>query len=300
MFAGDIVAETQRSFDAFWNSSNSVVIHDYLRPRRRVNLTLNELRGIFAETVIGELQNLAGFTFRASQWLEEQANTAMLAPSEFIYDSPAIESATAERLKDELYEYLGSARDELILISAYVIPDEELLRLFEDLRDRGVRIVILTNSVQSNNHMLAHVAYTRFRRRLLRAGIELFEMRPDAAILRTQSIDPVQPGYLGLHMKAAVVDGHYAMVGTANIDPRALDINTESALLIDDVELSEQLRTIILEAAAPANAWQLGLDESGELTWTNDSESRRNEPVRGPLQRILQFLHVLLPIKDQA
>jgi putative cardiolipin synthase len=224
----------------------------------------------------------------------------MLGASEFIFDSPNIDSETAERIKDELYEYLGSAREELVLVSAYLIPDEALLRLFEDMRARGIRIVILTNSVQSNNHMLAHVSYKRFRRRLLRAGIELFELRADAAILSDQSVDPVEPGFLGLHSKAAVVDGRYAMVGTANIDPRALDINTESALLIDDTALSAQLRAMIFEATAPRNAWQLSLDESDRVRWVHDSDARRNEPVRGPWQRIMQFLHVLLPLKGQA
>lgn len=300
MFAGDIVADAQRGFDAYWNSSHSVATHDYLRPRRRVDLGLEELRSFLAESIRGQFVNLAGFSLGSTEWPESFAGDAVPGPAEFIFDSPDIDADAPERIKDELYEYLDSAREELVIVSAYVIPDEELLRSLENARTRGVRVVVLTNSVQSNNHMLAHVSYKRFRKRILRAGIELYEFRPDAAILSEQSVAPIRPGFVGLHSKAAVVDGRIAMVATANLDPRALDINTESAIFVDSIELATELRTLILDATEPANAWRLSLGENGSIVWTNDSETRHNEPVRGPWERIMQFLHVLLPLKSQA
>jgi putative cardiolipin synthase len=300
LFAGDLVAETQRGFDLFWNSSHSVVTHEYLRPRRRVGVSLEELRSFLAESVRGRFVNLAGFSIGSAQWLASSAADPMFGRARFISDSPDIDADTPERIKDEIYAYLASARDELVLISAYVIPDEELITMLEAAVRRGVRVVIVTNSVQSNNHMLAHVAYRKYRKRLLEAGIELFELRPDAAILAEQSVPPVEPGFVGLHSKAAVVDRRVALVGTANIDPRALDINTESAIFIEGDALANELRALILEATVPENAWRVTLDDRGRVMWTSDSEVRRNEPVRGPWHRIMQFLHTLLPLKGQA
>ena len=213
---------------------------------------------------------------------------------------PETDVGAAERIKDGLYEYLASAQEEIVIVSAYFIPDDALIGLLEDARRRGVRVVLLTNSVQSNNHMLAHVAYRPSRRRVLRAGIELFEMRPDTARLARQTVQPVQPGYLGLHSKAFVVDGRYAMVGTANLDPRALDINMESAVIVDDEDLAAELRTLILSSTTPDNAWQMSLDRRGRLVWTSDQGQLTREPVRGPWQRFKQFIHTLLPIRGQA
>ena len=220
--------------------------------------------------------------------------------AEFIIDAPNTQLESAERIKDELYEFLASAQEELVLVTAYFIPDETLLGVLEDARNRGVRIVVITNSVQSNNHMLAHVAYRPSRKRILRAGVELFELRPDASIRTKQSVGSTIPGFLGLHSKAAVVDGRHSMVATANLDPRSLDLNMESAMFVEDIELATELRSLILGSITTDNAWRLRLDSRGQLEWVNDRETRTNEPVRGPLQRIMQFLFSLLPLRDQA
>jgi len=148
--------------------------------------------------------------------------------------------------------------------------------------------------------MLAHVAYKRSRRDLLRAGIELYELKPDAALLAEYGVAPVEPGFMGLHTKAAVVDGHRVFVGTPNLDPRSLEINTESGLLIDSSELAEELRTLILEAAGGHNAWRLGLDEREGLSWTSAEGTLTRQPAKGPGQRIMEFIYALLPIRNQA
>jgi putative cardiolipin synthase len=300
MFAGPIVEAAQRNFDDYWNSSYSVVVQDYLRQLRRVSMDLEELRAYLAEFIRGQSEILSGFSLASSQWLHNNAGHAVCAPARYIYDTPNINDAAQERIKDELHDFLDSAREEIVIVSAYFIPDEQLLTLLERARSRGVRVVVLTNSVQSNNHTLAHVSYKRFRRRLLRADIELYELRPDAALLNEQSVGSVRPGYLGLHAKAAVVDGNMVMVGTASFDPRALDINTESAVLLENEVLANDLRAQILIATTPQNAWRVSLDDRGREFWQNDSEVRHSEPARGPWQRIKQFLSTLLPIKDQA
>jgi len=299
MFVGEIVGDVQRSFDEYWNAPYSEELSSYLK-QERIKLTLDGLRGILAEARAADLARLSAFETDAHAWLESEAESAMYGFAEYIYDAPDIDSVTQHRMKHELYEFLASAREELVISTAYFIPDEELITLLERLAANGVHVTLLTNSVTSNNHMLAHVAYKRSRRRILQAGIELYELRDDAELLQEQSVAGVRPGFVGLHTKAAVIDGRLAMVGTANLDPRALDINTEAAMLLDDVALANDLRHRILVATSPANAWRLQLDDRGHEQWIGATETLASEPVSGLFQRVMQFLHRLLPIKDQA
>jgi putative cardiolipin synthase len=299
MFVGEIVDDVGRSFDEYWNAPYSVGLDGYLKPER-MKMTLDDLRALLSESLSADLARLSAFETDADAWLQSEAATAMYGFGEYFYDAPDIDSSTQRRMKSDLYDFFASAREELVISTAYFIPDEELISLLERLRSRGVHVVLLTNSVTSNNHMLAHVAYRRSRRRILHAGIDLYELREDARLLAEQSVAGVEPGYVGLHTKAAVVDGRLSMVGTANLDPRALDINTEAAIVLEDAALAADLRQRIMDATSPANAWRLELDSRGRERWVSDTETLASEPVRGPFQRVMQFLHRLLPLKEQA
>lgn len=59
----------------------------------------------------------------------------------------------------------------------------------------------------------------------------------------------------GLHSKSMVVDNRIAVIGTHNFDPRSENYNTESAVIIDDVEFAEALAASIRLDMAPENAW---------------------------------------------
>jgi len=299
MFAGDVLTDAIASFDEFWNASLAVSVRDYLKPGR-MKLDLEGLRRQLSGSIAEHEHLLASFDFDTQQWLQTLPERAALGEGTFIYDGADVDSESQRRIKQDIYAFLTTAREELLISMAYFIPDEELMALLEEAVRRGVRIVLVTNSVQSNNHMLAHVAYKRSRKRVLAAGIELYELRPDARLLQLHTVSPATPAFLGLHTKSAVIDRRYAMVGTANLDPRALDINTESTLLLESDALADELRSQILESAEPANAWQLQLDARGRVCWHGEIERPCTQPVRGPFQRVMQFLYALMPLKNQA
>ena len=80
-----------------------------------------------------------------------------------------------------------------------------------------------------------------------------------------------------------------------NFDPRSAAINTEMGILVD----SETLGTDVLQLAerdmTPANAWQVALDPSGQLIWTNDQETVRRQPARSAWQRFMDGIFRILP-----
>jgi putative cardiolipin synthase len=134
----------------------------------------------------------------------------------------------------------------------------------------GVRVRILTNSMQSNNHLTVHAHYKKYRKRMIEAGVELHELRPDPEILEQykKTENRVAESHAGLHAKAFVVDGRLSMIGSYNMDPRSRIWNSEIGLLID----SEEFAATVLEAMEadfdPANSYRVTLDEKGNLVWT--------------------------------
>ncbi len=114
------------------------------------------------------------------------------------------------------------------------------------------------------------------------------------------SEDPrVQAQWLGLHSKFIVVDRKTSYVGSLNLDPRSLKINTEMGLVIEDPVLGEELARIAERDMSPENAWQVGLDENGKLYWVSGDVRVTSQPARTFWRRIGDGFFSLLPIKDQ-
>ena len=67
---------------------------------------------------------------------------------------------------------IDAASDEVLIVSAYLIPTPELEGAVERAVSRGVRIRMLTNSIRSNNHLTAHSAYRYHIPTLLDNGAE--------------------------------------------------------------------------------------------------------------------------------
>jgi putative cardiolipin synthase len=163
-----------------------------------------------------------------------------------------------------------------------------------------VRVVVITNSLATNNHVVAHTGYRHWRRAMLAAGVELYELREDAQALAQYVTPPSTAMRLGLHTKAVVVDGERAFVGSPNVDPRSMVLNTEIGVVGDGPIFAGRVAALINRDISPANSWRVTMDEDGWLTWTSGDEVVHRQPAQNFLQRTIEFLLNLLPIKDQA
>ena len=121
-------------------------------------------------------------------------------------DSPDFSNRSAPRLYADLRALVASARSEVLISSPYLIPDAEFRELLRQVVARGVRVAVVTNSLATNNHVIAHTGYQHWRRAILAAGVDLYELRADAEALAEYVTPPVTPAALGLHTKAIVVD----------------------------------------------------------------------------------------------
>ena len=196
-------------------------------------------------------------------------------------------------------EILDAATEEVLIVSAYLIPTPELEGAVERAIGRGVRIRMLTNSIRSNNHLTAHSAYRNHIRALLDNGAELHEVRIDASDRDIYMLSPIEEKQLALHAKALVIDFDKVFIGSANLDPRSLRINTEMGLLIESEALNAEVRKAVTPDFSQTNAWLLELDEDGRVIWVSHDATLTEQPAASMLQRIEDWFFSHLPIEDE-
>jgi cardiolipin synthase C len=156
------------------------------------------------------------------------------------------------------------ARRDLLIVTPYFVPGPRMMAQLSDIRKKGVRVRVLTNSLASNDAPAAHVGYARYREELLRSGIELFEMhaeqRGSLAVIGSS-----KDSTASLHSKIVVMDERLLVVGSMNLDLRSQLQNTEVALVIRSPRLAQvALRRI--QPTFERGAYRVELID-GQLIW---------------------------------
>ena len=124
---------------------------------------------------------------------------------------------------------IARAREDIVLASAYFIPGYRVRAALLDATRRGVRVrLLLQGRVE---YALQHYAQRALFGQLLEAGIEIREYRP---------------AYL--HAKVGVIDGHWATVGSSNIDPYSLLLAREANIVVYGTEFARRLEAVLLRA----------------------------------------------------
>jgi putative cardiolipin synthase len=232
----------------------------------------------------------------------ELLDSGFNADLELLVDTPADVDPALEvpaQLAAALISRIDAVQHDMILVSAYFIPTEALTDAIERATARGVRVRIFTNSLGSNNHVSAHAAYAAHRPTLLRAGAELYELRSDARSREVYLDQAVVQSLFGLHGKGALFDACCLFVGSANLDPRSLRLNTEVGLLIDSPQLNARVRELLAIDMLPENAWRVELDADGDIEWIGENGSQSHTPPASFYLRAESWFFGLLPIEEQ-
>jgi cardiolipin synthase len=128
---------------------------------------------------------------------------------------------------------IGQARDEIIIANAYFVPGRKMRRALVSAARRGVKVRLLLQG--RYEYFMQYYAARPIYGALLRAGIEINEYAPSF-----------------LHAKVAVIDGHWATVGSSNLDPLSLLLAREANVVVDDVAFATQLRDCLARTIAQA------------------------------------------------
>jgi putative cardiolipin synthase len=193
---------------------------------------------------------------------------------------------------------LGSAQKQVILVSPYFVPGRRGVRLLIKLLRRGVAVSILTNSLAATDVLAVHGGYARYRRRLLKAGVQLHELKRGGQ----EGKSMFGSGGASLHTKAFVIDDTVTFVGSFNLDPRSANLNTEMGAFVEDRTLADQLREEYRRLTDPARSWLVEL-ENHRLTWRGQVNGHmrmlHSEPGTTLLRRLLARMFGWLPIEPQ-
>jgi phosphatidylserine/phosphatidylglycerophosphate/cardiolipin synthase-like enzyme len=222
-----------------------------------------------------------------------------------------------------LTDLVGDARHTLVMQTPYLLFSGKAFDLMRQLhRTRpGLRIVVSTNSLAATDDFAVYgLSYKHRKRYIKRLGLEVYEIKPNPAdtlgalapatpdapvadvaanadagagtmttaaipAARPQPVPIITPGVrIALHAKSYVIDGHIAMIGSHNFDPRSDHYNTENGVIVDDPAFAMAVQDSILRATAPDNAWVVA--------------RRPDVPLFGPVSRVLGDISAALPIFD--
>ncbi|MEO6225423.1 MAG: cardiolipin synthase [Sphingomicrobium sp.] len=120
-------------------------------------------------------------------------------------------------------EAIHSARTELVVTTPYFVPDEQLLFALTSAARRGVRTVLIFP--KRNDNWIVAGASRSYYKTLIDAGAEIYEFRPGL-----------------LHAKTMAVDGCVGLIGSANLDRRSFELNSEINILFEDPAFTAALR----------------------------------------------------------
>ncbi|MGD2075169.1 MAG: phospholipase D family protein [Gammaproteobacteria bacterium] len=305
---GPVVQEVSSSFDEYWNSELAVPVSVVIKEPS----SAEELQARQAD-LYRWVAELDGFPYPIDTTsdaviarLEDLRSDIIWAPAKVLFDEPDKLQSDSEDVMDHLIALGQHKESELLVESAYVIPGPENVERVRLNSERGIRQRLLTNSLATNDVAAAHAGYAKYRRDLIRNGVEVYELRPDARSVKKNWSLLAGRSKASLHTKAGVVDRRLVLIGSFNIDPRSTSLNTEIVIVVDSRELAAQVIEFMDDGARPENSYRVMLETDSEtgaerLVWitkTDGEESRYySEPEASLWRRFSTWLIGLLPIE---
>jgi putative cardiolipin synthase len=233
-------------------------------------------------------------------------NALVWASGEIVSDPPEkVEATTPETtlVGQRFNEEWAKARSEILIEEAYFLPGPDGPRHFLGYRSTGATVRILTSGAETTDVPIVYGAYRGYRAGLLEEGVQLYEFRRQPARRLPQGLwYQVRPPYAALHSKVMVFDRKTVWIGTFNLDPRSVRLNTEIVAVIHSEQLSRQLAGAIVDDLSSKLSWRVRLAQ-GRVTLTGEVDGRlitlRHEPMS--VWRALEaFLLPLIPeVRDQ-
>jgi len=311
---GPVAQDVSRSFDQYWNHQLSYPISlltkehpteaDYRKARAKLDKYIAE------QSDTAYLKSLRDSDFANS--VRSRNVEYNWADDKVYVDSPdkllKKVGDPAYQMWTELKPTMAAAEKELIIVSPYFVPGRGGVQFLAGLRKKGVKVKVLTNSLASTDVTVVHAGYARYRKPLLRAGIELYELNKKTA---KSSRNAFKKGTIGvsetsLHAKTFIVDRQTLFIGSLNLDARSVIQNTEIGVVINSKKISD-IMVDGFEKNIDRVAFRLalGVDKEGieHMTWTGLIDGKvttyTTEPYTSLWQRFFVSFMRLMPIESQ-
>ena len=307
------VSDVSAAFDRYWNSPQSIPVAALLERS-------------------GDLASLAALRAQLNAFIDTQRDSPYvteakarfaekLAPidkgfywgkAHLLYDDPAkithATDVTEGRLLPQFANLGMKIQSELLIVSPYFVPGDKGVEWLRSLVARGVRVTVLTNSLAATDVGAVHAGYQRYREALLAGGVRLYEFKPTATAEEHAKREKKTGGgsRASLHAKTFVFDRRAIFIGSLNLDPRSIQLNTEIGVVCESATMAGEIAGK-LERNLDRIAWRLErtVDEAGNarIAWLETDadgvHQRLQEPEVSAWRRFSVWFLGMLPIEEQ-
>jgi putative cardiolipin synthase len=317
--AGPAVQELAVTFEEFWQSQLAIPVQALLPAKdtgaaaaaalaRRVTVPRKaDSAGVHYEEKLAANEPLASVL--AGQAPLDWARAEVAADSPYKGKQLADGATVSSLLFAPVAQAIRTTRTELTIVTPYLVPSPDEMKLLEELRagQRGVRI--LTSSLEAESSLAAQAGYMHYRVPLLKSGVQLYEIRarPQGPHGTGQPDKLSRYGHYSLHAKLLVFDRSGTYVGSMNFDERSRRLNTENGVIIHSGALAAQTLHHFDLMTEPQNAYAVRLEETpGDapgLTWytveSGQPATLHSEPARSEWQKFGVHVLALFPIDHE-
>jgi putative cardiolipin synthase len=305
LITGAVISDMAVDFDEYWNSDAAYPGEAMAGEISEKDIT--ERFEKFEEILATDRQLLkqTNIPVQPRDWssqFSELPKQMVFGTAQCLQDSPEVKGDRGVRLVEKIDQVELDIAHMTSVITPYMIPSKDQLESIRtSVSEENRTIRLLVPSMESNNHTMAHSHYKKYRKKLLNAGAELYEFRgePSAELRAFSDTPPVKSKFISLHTKAFALDKRWVLLGSLNIDPRSIKINTEHMLIIDCPALAKQLLADFDAMIAPENAWAVTLNDKNNLRWNSVEGERKKQPARSYGQRWKDFFWRWMPIESQ-
>jgi putative cardiolipin synthase len=304
---GPVVGDVSGMFDRYWNHETALPVPAFTRMPADPAAALSGLRGLVSDWEREILASPYADALRrnVTAMLETAPGGLSWAPYTLVYDSPdkgvPSRAGDAPLITAPLADAFRTAAERVLIVSPYFVPRRSGVDALAAMEARGIEVTVVTNSLAANNQFAVHAGYAPTRKPLLEAGVEIYEVRPDADVAGAELIG-ASGAKATLHTKAFVIDRRRAFIGSFNFDPRSANLNTESGVIIDSPAIAADMLGAVA-AAAPEQAYAVFLDDRGRLRWRGQrggvEKVWEHEPETSWWARTVAGFLRLLPIRSQ-
>jgi len=302
---GPIVRELSASFDMFWNSDWAIPVGAAVKELP----TEKDWQAMLKR--LEENISASGYPYPITENVDDLHARLVQIRDKFIwapghvfveYPSRVKTGAEIGVIHRALSQRVNEVEHEILIESPYFVLPDRVIERVGQLTAKGIKVRAMTNSATNNDVIAAQAGYANTREKLLKAGVELYELRPDTDMEKRWSIVSGQ-SRAAMHNKFMVFDRKSVFIGSFNLDPRSSTLNTEIGVMIDSPEIASQAAKIMDEGVLPGSAYHVTLDSDGRLVWTDETNGEKvqytTEPGTNVWDRFLLGFVGMLPIEDQ-
>lgn len=285
MLVGQAVDDITHSFDEYWNHSYAYPVRNIVNHKQytlRYAGLKDQLTAFYEKASIQNYLDLSNRSHDFDNWLNNNIQLDWVK-AQVIKDSPEKIKSQAkkeEHLNFQLVKRLKKPEKSVDIISAYFVPEEKGEQHLSQMAQQGVQVRVLTNSFKANDVALVHAFYAKYRKDLLKNGVELYEFLPaipealqnknNVEISKQLKVSLKGLSRSSLHAKMMALDDKQVFIGSFNFDPRSSNLNTEIGVILDSKPLANAVHST-MDQNLKKYAYKLVLDSNNKINWKYDT-----------------------------